>query len=133
MATVPNSITHTLPATFTVSNDSSNSVIVLSNNVIGSNKALYPLYMPIYMSVSFGVDPAGVHSTLASWSNSPYYNSISPAAGKYRFYGSNSNAQFTSIYSSGGIASTGAMTAQTGDGTSFALVIITLGFNSSIC
>ena len=69
-------------------------------------------------------------TTLSGWSNNPTYTHFTPGVGKYRVTGSNVTIAYE--YTTTGIAGTGVMTTQTGDGNAYDLVQINLLFDSSI-
>jgi hypothetical protein len=134
-STVPFGYTTNLPASFTIGIGTPVAgVINLSNSKIGaasSNSANYWKYTPYFWNVMYAtayVTPAP--TTLLEWSGKPTYTHFTPGVGKYRVTGSNVTIAYE--YTTTGIAGTGLMTTQIGDGNSYDLVQINLLFDSSI-
>jgi hypothetical protein len=132
-ATTPVSYITNLPASFTLGIGTPTAGLLnLSNSKIGaasSNASIYWKYVPYFWNVVYATNYNG-GTTLASWSNNPTYTIFSPGVGKYRVTGSNVTIVYD--YTTSGIASTAAMTSNTGDGSAYSLVQINLLFDSSI-
>ena len=132
-ATVPFSYTTNLPASFTIGiGTPTTGLINLSNSKIGaasSNSANYWKYTPYFWNVMYATN-YNTPTTLSGWSNNPTYTHFTPGVGKYRVTGSNVTIVYE--YTTTGIAGTGVLSTQTGDGNAYDLVQINLLFDSSI-